>query len=155
MEEQERSTCGRSPGLCVSTSNKTSALAANSSGKYSYVMLSVFGVCVCVCIHAPCLTAPTDTSTGQTCLFEVVHRKTAMAAMCGCAWPLRGNVMKAVAPLRLPSCAIPSHHSQWRKTDWQADTGRGRGDTDREADKRGMKMSKSCSEIWPPGTSGS
>lgn len=70
-----------------------------------------------------------------------------MAAMCGCAWPLRGNVMKAVAPLGLPSCTIPSYHSQWRKTDWQADTERGRGDADREADKRGMKMSKGCSEI--------
>ncbi len=53
----------------------------------------------------------------------------------------RGNVMKAVAPLGLLSCRIPSYHSQWRER--EADR---KADTERQGRhrQREMKMSKSA-----------
>lgn len=48
--------------------------------------------------------------------------------------------MKAMAPLGLPSCRIPSHHSQWRKGNRQIV----QADRHREAERREIGMSKAA-----------
>lgn len=52
--------------------------------------------------------------------------------------------MKGRPSLGLTSCRIASYHTQWRATETEEQTQRVRGDTDREAEKTEIIMSKAA-----------
>lgn len=132
------------PGFCVSTLTRRALTALVNTYLLRYLyMQSVFWVCDTQykCTHRDPNWPNTPTGYHDWRTVMVVCE-----CVCACVCLFNCNVMKAMAPLGLPSCRITSYHSRWRKTQRQIEeeTKRGGGDRGKEAENREMIMPKAA-----------